>query len=119
MNAISWIFSLLTGLVLTVATLVHAFILMWGMENFKTSVKPYAYALFGALSLVIIVIATAVAGPISLWAAKKWYPNDSGAGFLICLIGGILAIVVGIGALFVSAPLVLAIFDDPLPQVGQ
>jgi hypothetical protein len=118
MNAISWIFSLLTGLVLTVAALIHAFILMWGMENFKTSVKPYAYALFGALSLVIIVIATAVAGPISLWAAKKMFPNDSGAGFLICLLGGILAIVVGIGALFVSAPLVLAIFDDPLPQLG-
>lgn len=118
MNAISWVFSLLTGLVLTVSALIYAFILMWAMENFKTSVKPYAYALFGILSLVIIVIATAVAGPISLWAAKKWYPNDSRSGFLICLLGGIVAIVVGFGALFVSAPLVLAIFDDPLPQAG-
>ena len=119
MNAISWVFSLLTGLILIVAALVDAFILMWGMENFKTSVKPYAYALFGILSLIIIVIATAVAGPISLWAAKKMYPNDSGAGFLICVLGGILAIVVGFGALFVSAPLVLAIFDDPLPKIGS
>jgi hypothetical protein len=118
MNAISWVFSLLTGLILIVAALVDAFILMWGMENFKTSVKPYAYALFGILSLVIIVIATAVSGPISLWAAKKWYPNDSRSGFLICLLGGIVAIVIGFWALFVSAPLVLAIFDDPLPQAG-
>lgn len=118
MNAISWVFSLITGLVLTVSALFNAFLLMWGMENFKSSVKPYAYALYGILSLVIIVIATAIAGPISNWAAKKMYPNGGGAGLLICLIGGFLAIVVGFGALFVSAPLVLAIFDDPLPQVG-
>jgi hypothetical protein len=119
MNAKSWVFSLITVLVLTVAALVHAFILMWGMENFQTSVKPYAYALYGVLSVIIIIIAAVIAGPISNWAAKRMYSNADGAGFLIYLIGGFLAIVVGIGALFVSMPLVLAIFDDPLPQAGS
>jgi len=116
MNAKSWMFSLFTGIVLIVAALVSAFFLMWGMMHFKTSVKPYAYALFGVLSFLIIIIAAAFAGPISSWAAKKLFPNYGGAEFTLCLIASLLAIIIGGAALFITMPMVLAIFNDPLPH---
>ena len=119
MDAKSWIFSLFTGLVLTAAALVNAFLLMWGMMHYKTSVKPYAYALFGVSSLIIIFIATAFAGPVSGWAAKKLFPKAEWAGVLAGITASVLAIVIGGAALFVASATVLSVFRDPLPRLGS
>lgn len=117
MNRITWIFSLLTALILTIAALISAFFLMWGMENYKASVKPYAYVLFGVLSFLIIA-AAAFAGPASGWAAQKMFPNSNAAGIFTGLIACVLAVAVGVAALFITMPAVLGIFRDPLPHLS-
>lgn len=118
MDAKSWIFSIFTGLVLTVVALIHAFFLMWGMENYRVSVKPYAYALFGVLSLIIIAAAAVFAGPLSSWAARKMFSGSETARYVLCIVASVLAIIIGTAALFITMPSVLAIFDDPLPRAA-
>ena len=119
MNAKSWIFSIITGLILTAAALVSAFILMWGMENHKASVKPYAYLLFAVLSLVIIVAAVLFAGPISGWAARKFFPGSGEPEIVFNLIAAILAVGGGGLALLMATGATAAIFDDPLPGAAS
>ena len=119
MNAKTWIFSSLTSLVLIGFALLFGFILMWGMMHYKTSVKPYAYALFGVLSLLIIVFASLFAGPLSSWAAKRLFPSSPKAEFLVRLAATILAIFIGAASLLIASSVTLAAFDDPLPREGS
>lgn len=119
MNARPWILSSLTSLVLIGFALFFGFILMWGMMHYKTSVKPYAYALFGVLSFLIIIIAGLFAGPLVNWAAKRMFPNSPTAETLVCLAAAVLAVLVGAAALLIASSATLAAFDDPLPRDGS
>ena len=119
MNAKPWIFSLLTLVALVGIALFFAFILMWGMMHYKESVKPYAYALYGALSFVIILAAAVFAGPLSSWAAKKLFPGSGSAELFVCIAAAVLAVFIGSAALFIASTGTLAAFDDPLPREGS
>ena len=119
MNPRAWIFSLLTAVVLFGAALVFAYLLLWGMENHKASVKPYAFMIFGAVSLLIIIAAAVFAGAMSGWAAGRLFPSSGAGSLLLSLGASVLAVIVGFVSMFITVPTILSYFDDPIPRFSS